>query len=89
MINIKDIKTIDVLHTSFDSDGELVDNFAIVDTLLERIEQLEAAIKHLNDDPHVFSPRPCATCRRFSKLIGVPFGCDQLRSLASSSPTGE
>lgn len=44
---IEDIKNIDVLHASLDSDGELVDNFAIVDNLLKRIEELEAALKEI------------------------------------------
>jgi len=42
MINIKDIPNINVLHTSFDLKGELVDNFEIVDVLLTHIEQLQA-----------------------------------------------
>jgi len=41
------IRNIDVLHTSFTPDGELVDNFAIVDFLLKHIDELEERIKWL------------------------------------------
>lgn len=40
-MNIDYIKTIDVKHASLAPDGELVDNFAIVDFLLKHIEELE------------------------------------------------
>ena len=39
------IRNIDVLHTSLTPDGELIDNFAIVDYLLKRIDELEAELK--------------------------------------------
>lgn len=51
-LTIEEIKKIDVRHTSFLPDGvdlypdgcKMYDNFLIVDTLLERIEELESAL---------------------------------------------
>jgi hypothetical protein len=42
MSDLETIKLIDVQHASLDPKGELVDNFWIVDTLLDIIKQLEA-----------------------------------------------
>jgi len=41
------IRNINVLHASFTPDGELVDNFAIVECLLKRIDELEERVKWL------------------------------------------
>jgi len=41
------INKIDVLHTSFDTDGELIDNFLIVDTLLNHIKKLEKVLNYI------------------------------------------
>jgi len=29
----------------------------------------------LQDDPHMWSMRPCSTCRAISSMVGKPFGC--------------
>lgn len=34
-----------------------------------------SALKLLEDDNHMWSERPCPTCRTISHLIGRPFGC--------------
>lgn len=36
---------------------------------------LDAALRLLQDDPHMWSHRPCATCRAVSSIVGRPFGC--------------
>jgi hypothetical protein len=47
MSDLETIKRIDVQHASLDPEGELVDNFWIVDTLLDIIKQLEDEVDTL------------------------------------------
>ena len=47
-----------------------------------RIAALESVLpKAVNDliyaDPHMWSDRPCGTCKTISNLIGAPFGCNR------------
>jgi len=36
---------------------------------------MEAALSIIQADPHVWSSRPCSTCRVISEMVGRPFGC--------------
>lgn len=36
---------------------------------------VDAVLRLLQDDPHSWSKRPCATCRAVSNIVGKPFGC--------------
>lgn len=29
----------------------------------------------IQEDPHLWSTRPCPTCKAISSIIGKPFGC--------------
>jgi len=33
------------------------------------------ALRLLQDDNHMWSARPCATCRAISEILAEPFGC--------------
>lgn len=35
----------------------------------------EPMLRLLQDDPHQWSDRPCATCKSISSIIGADFGC--------------
>ena len=35
----------------------------------------EPMMRLLQDDPHQWSDRPCATCKSISSMIGTDFGC--------------
>ncbi len=35
----------------------------------------EPMLRLLQDDPHQWSDRPCATCQSISSMIGTNFGC--------------
>lgn len=36
---------------------------------------LKPILSLLQEDPHIWSTRPCATCRTISGIVGEPFGC--------------
>jgi hypothetical protein len=36
---------------------------------------VESILNLIQDDPHLWSTRPCSTCRTISSIIGKPFGC--------------
>jgi hypothetical protein len=36
---------------------------------------VESILNLIQDDPHLWSKRPCSTCRAVSSIIGKPFGC--------------
>lgn len=36
---------------------------------------IDAALRLIEQDPHQWSMRPCATCRSVSAIVGRPFGC--------------
>lgn len=37
---------------------------------------VDAALRVIEGDPHMFSTRPCQTCRTVSSLVARPFGCE-------------
>lgn len=37
--------------------------------------QVDSILSLLQDDPHQWSARPCATCRAISTIVARPFGC--------------
>jgi hypothetical protein len=36
---------------------------------------VEAALRLIQEDPHHWSNRPCATCRAVGAIVDRPFGC--------------
>ncbi len=36
---------------------------------------IDAVVGAIQNDGHVYSSRPCETCRAVSGIIGKPFGC--------------
>lgn len=36
---------------------------------------LKTVLDLIQDDPHLWSKRPCSTCRSISAIINKPFGC--------------
>jgi len=37
---------------------------------------IEAVLRVIEDDPHQWSNRLCASCRAVSSVVGRPFGCE-------------
>lgn len=42
---------------------------------VQEAARLRAAFATLETDGHMFSSRPCETCRNVSNVTGRPFGC--------------
>lgn len=40
---------------------------------------IEPIINLIDNDPHMWSTRPCPTCKAISSMIGRPFGCIKKR----------
>ena len=36
---------------------------------------IDAIVRLIGNDGHVYGSRPCQTCQAVSSLIGYPFGC--------------
>jgi len=69
------IEDIDVQHASFDTDGELIDNFLIVDTLLTHIKKLETILNKMDCEGEWCGKSPtkndnglCAICKYRTQL---------------------
>lgn len=40
---------------------------------------MRSALRLITEDNHMWSTRPCSTCRTITALLGEPFGCDAFR----------
>lgn len=40
----------------------------------------DTALVLVEQDPHMFSTRPCSSCSAISRLVGRRFGCDAVRA---------
>lgn len=38
---------------------------------------MEASLHLVESDPHIWSTRPCATCKAVSSILGRSFGCQK------------
>lgn len=36
---------------------------------------MQPILQLIEEDPHLWSTRPCSTCKAISSMIGKPFGC--------------
>lgn len=43
---------------------------------------LDAVLRVIEGDPHVFGKRPCVSCLTVSNLVGQDFGCEKKRAVA-------
>jgi len=43
---------------------------------LAALALLEPVLRLWEQDPHLFSSRPCSTCQSISAIVGRPFGCN-------------
>ena len=62
------------------------DDIVVTDDDLKKLSKavrlvFGTALKIIEQDPHQFSARSCASCRTVSELIGRPFGCEKRRSV--------
>lgn len=55
----------------------------VVDAADQKV--LDQVVELIEEDPHVFSKRPCKTCNIISSLIGRPFGC--LKKISLDDPS--
>ena len=49
---------------------------------------VDAILAIIQDDPHIWSSRPCRGCNTISSLIGKPFGCYEYQARQARGEPG-